>query len=213
MQTFKVKYIHGHFIETDTKKRILPVQGAEYVITGNDDDFAIDDEKLKTSKPLSALEKKNWILSKYGKERSHKILNSGDKLMFRVGNSKRIYGDESREYVFQCTLLEDLYLFLVSGGNKMEAKDWRLADCFCQMEKCLAGGLSINENFVSESLNKLFTQTVMFYFSLQRSGSTNVFSTFCLFEPDKKISFSGFLNQQYFSLGNVRAQFVKNLSE
>jgi len=32
MKAYKTKYSHGHFIEADTKRRLLPIQGEEYIV-------------------------------------------------------------------------------------------------------------------------------------------------------------------------------------
>ncbi len=211
METFKVKYIHGQFIEVNTHQRIIPVQGAEYIISGNTADFKKEDEKLRVSVASSTETMRKWAREKFGEGNYLKLLDTGSQLIFRVGNSKKIYGDESREYIFSCTLQEDLYLFLVKGGDKKNPKDWRLANCICELWECLDGGLLITEKIKAESLNQLFTKTVMFYFNLQRSGSTNVFSTFCLFPLDSKITFSGFYHNHYFSLGMHRAEIIEEL--
>ena len=39
MQSFKVIYQHGHFINKESKRRIIPVQGEEYIITADPNDF------------------------------------------------------------------------------------------------------------------------------------------------------------------------------
>lgn len=212
METYKVKYIHGQFIDQNTKQRIIPVQGAEYVITGDSNNFKKEDEKLKVSEALSPEKMKEWISKRFGEGKYIKFLDSGKQLFFRVGNSKSIYGDESHEYIFLCTLKEDLFLFLVKGGDKKNPQDWRLADCICELDKCLEGGLLLSEKVKAESINKLFTKTVMFYFNLQRSGSTNVFSTFCLYPTDSEITFSGFYSNRYYNLGNLRAHLIKGKS-
>ena len=47
MKAFKVIYKHGHFIDVETKQRLIPVQGAEYTIAAAEDAFKIEDAKLK----------------------------------------------------------------------------------------------------------------------------------------------------------------------
>lgn len=210
IQTYKVKYIHGHFIETVSNKRIIPIHGAEYIITAGEEDFIKEDPKLLIGYPLSETAKEKWVIGKYGKDNVVKILHSGEKLFFRVGNSKVLRGDESHQFIFLCTLKEDLYLFLTSGGKKENSQDWRLVDCNCELEKCLAGGLALNEKISAESINKLFSQTVMFFFNMQRSGSTNVYDTFFHYQPDIEITFSGMLSKRYFSLGKIRNRIAKD---
>jgi hypothetical protein len=209
IQTFTVKYSHGHFIDVNTKQRIIPVQGVEYVITAEKEAFIKEDPKLSPIKPLSETAKKNWVLRKYGQDNYEKILSAGDRLFFRVGNSKMIHGDESRQYIFMCKLNEDLYLYCNPGMEKSVPKNWRFVDCVCELDGCIQGGLTLTEKITAESINKLFSQTVMFFFNMQRSGSTNVYDTFFLFSPDLEITFSGMLSKRYYSLGNLRSDFAK----
>jgi hypothetical protein len=208
MKAFKVIYQHGHFIDKESKLRIIPVQGEEYIITASPNAFTTEDTKLKMAEPLNNTEKSIWALQQFGKDNYGKILNSGEQLFFRVGNSRRVQGDESREYIFICTLLEDLYLHLLKGKKGDSAEDWRLADCKCILEKCLLGGLTLTEKIPAESLNKLFSKTVMFYFSMQRSASANVFNTFFRYDPKISITFDGIINKLYYSLGNERENFI-----
>lgn len=213
IRTFKVKYLHGHFIDQDTGQRINPIQGEEYVITAETKAFDIKDSRMVIAQPLNSIQKEKWVKRKFVTNAVEKIMNAGEQLFYRVGNSKTISGDESWEYIFLCTLKEDLYLFLTHGGQKDNSKDWRLVDCQCELVECLQGGLTLTEKIVAESINKLFTQTVMFYFSLQRSGSTNVFSTFCIYDSVKnkeEISTSGMLSNRYMNLDHKRQEVAKS---
>lgn len=216
IKTFSVKYVHGHFIDQDTGLRINPIQGEEYVITAETRAFDLEDSRMVIAQPLNSLQKEKWVKRKYVTNSVEKIMSAGEQLFYRVGNSKKISGDESWEYIFLCTLKEDLYLFLTHGGKKENSKDWRLVDCQCELVDCLRGGLTLSEKIVAESINKLFTQTVMFYFSLQRSGSTNVFSTFCLYDSVKNkedITFSGILANRYKNLGHKRNEVAKRWNQ
>src|SRR5690554_2565375 len=100
IQSFTVKYSHGHFIDSNTNQRIIPVQGQEYVITADKEAFIKEDPKLSPIKPLSEAAKKNWVVRKYGKDNFEKIMSPGDQLFFRVGNSKMIHGDERWQNIF-----------------------------------------------------------------------------------------------------------------
>ena len=208
MKAFKVVYQHGHFVDKESKKRIIPVQGAEYIITANSDAFTTEDAKLEMSTPLTQSEKAAWALAEFGKGNFQKILNAGQQLFFRIGNSKTVKGDESRQYIFVCTLLEDLYLYLLKGKKGDSEEDWRLANCQCVLENCLLGGLTLTEKIPAVSLNKLFSHTVMFYFSMQRSGSCNAFRTFFKYVPKMEIFFDGVTNELYEGIGNERKKFV-----
>jgi hypothetical protein len=213
MNEYKVIYKHGQFIDNKTKKRLIPVQGAEYIIIARSDAFTEEDAKLKVTERLSSNDKLKWVEQKYGKNKFGKILNAGEQLFFRIGNSKTIKGDENRQFIFLCILQEDLYLYLLKNRKGDNFDDWRLADCNCVLEKCLLGGLILNEKIPAESLNKLFCSTVMFYFSLQRSGSTNVFNTFVKYEEGMKIYLSEDFNKKYDNLGKIRKRFVENFNK
>lgn len=208
MKAFKVVFQHGQFIDLETQKRIIPVQGAEYVISADSDSFTTDDVKLEMEKPLSDIDKARWADNKFGKGNYVKILNAGEQLFFRIGNSKQVQGDESQEYIFLCTLLEDLYLFLYKGRKGNDPKDWGLAECKCMLDRCLQGGMTLTEQIPAESLAKLFCFTVMFYFSMQRSGSTNAFDSFFIYKPGMQITFEKSRKMQYRNLNNFRQDVV-----
>lgn len=209
MKAFKVKFSHGQFIDMESNQRLIPVQGQEYTIAGPDNAFKTEDSKLLIESVLSTEEKESWSKKKFGPEKTLKLLNSGIDLCFRVGNSKFVEGDESRQFIFSCTLLEDLYLYLMKGRNGNEDEDWRLAACKVQLKDCLLGNLTSIERFKSKSLNSLFANTVQFYFSMQRSASANAFSTFFLYEKGKLLTFEGAMWEEYESLGKLRAKAVK----
>ncbi len=208
MKAFKVIYRHGHFIDVETQKRLIPVQGAEYTISAVNNAFKTDDDKLLISDTLNSTDKASWVEMEYGKGNYAKIMCADEKLFFRVGNSKKVEGDENHQYIFVCTLLEDLYLYLLKNKSRNEVEHWRLADCKCILDKCLLGGLTLTERITAKSLNALFNNTVQFYFSMQRSGSTNVFNTFYLYKEGMKISFSGAINNHYYGLSKKRKEFV-----
>jgi hypothetical protein len=86
---------------------------------------------------------------------------------------------------------------------------WRVAPCVCKLNDGVFGDIKVPENFQSKSLNQLFSNTVMYFFSLHRSGACNAFDTF--FTPmDKtgnKIKDSFISNQVKF-LRNYRLEVV-----
>lgn len=178
MKAFRVEYRNGHFIDTETKKRIIPIPGSFYTITGKDEVFATEDEKLELKESKSTEVKRDWAIKKYGEGNVIQLLPAGKKLYFRVGNSKVVKGDSRFDYRFSCILLEDLYLYKLKGRLAKDPNSWRLAECNCQLEDCITNNLTLSEKLPASSLNKLFSQTIMFYFSMQRSGATNVFENF-----------------------------------
>lgn len=208
MKAFKAIYKHGHFIDIESKQRLILVQGAEYTISASDNAFRIEDEKLKIEGALGSIEKENWVEKKYGKHKYLKIFDANRQLFFRVGNSRVISGDEGFQYILVCTLLEDLYLYLVKGTEGVEPEDWRLAKCQCELDICLKGGLTLTEKIPAESLNELFSKIVQFYFSLQRSSSANAFDTFFIYEKGMDVSFDKIINKQYFGLSDLRKKIA-----
>ena len=208
MKAFKVVYRHGHFIDMESKLRLIPVQGAEYTISAEDKAFITEDPKLEMADALSQKAKAEWALKVFGKDNFGKIANTGDQFFFRIGNSKKVQGDENREYIFICSLLEDLYLYRLKGKTGELPEDWRLADCICELDKCLLGGLTLSEKVPAKSLNSIFSNTVQFYFSMQRSGSANAFNTFYLYKPGMEITYVGATYQFYYGLRNMRKEYV-----
>ena len=214
MRTYKTQFKHGQFIDTDTGKRIIPVQGAIYEITGDIDSFKEEDEKLSKYEPQSGEDKKKSIYNKFGQSNVDKIADAGTQLLFRIGNSKRIFGDESMDYIFTCLLLEDLYIFKNAKSIGDESKDWRLCDCICILERCISGGLALTEKIEGSSLNNLFAFTVAFYFNMQRSTACNAFKTFNFYEVGMQITRDGIINNYYKNIDDKRKhtalQFNKN---
>ncbi|HNQ67821.1 MAG TPA: hypothetical protein PKN32_05550 [Bacteroidales bacterium] len=211
MKAFKVIYQNGHFVDIETKKRIIPVQGAEYVISADSDAFNVEDFIHKERKILSSEEKLELMKSKYGTDNFKKILNSGERLFFRMGNTRRIVGDPSREFVFGCSLREDLYLYKIKGKGAAKHNHWRLAECQCILEECILGGLTLTEKVPANSLNSLFGQTKDFYFRNQRSGSCDVFNTFYIYQDGMNITFDGTKQAKYKNLDDIRKAFVKDI--
>lgn len=208
MKAYKVIYKHGHFIDSETNQRLIPVHNAEYIITASDDAFEHVDTKLELKDILDETGKADWVSMGYGANHI-KLLKASTQLAFRIGNSKRAKGEDSMQYIFACTLLEDLYLYLLKDKTKSEYKHWRLADCKCKLEQCILGGLTFSEKVTANSLNELFSNTVQFYFSLQRSSSTNVFNTFFNYDEIMKPLFDGATNGAYNTLGKQREAAVQ----
>ena len=208
MKTFKVIFQHGHFIDQDTNKRIIPVQGNEFIITANSDAFTTEDYRLTVRTSKDSKEKAEWAKKEYSSTRFHKLALAGSQLLFRIVNSKMMEGDENNQYVFLCILLEDLYLYLMLDKELKDPKNWRLAECNCRLEKCLLGGLGLSDKIEAESLNQLFTRTVMHYFNNQRSGSANALNTFFEYDPKEKLTFHSLSNKHYKSLQVMRKEYV-----
>ena len=211
MKTFNAVYQHNHFIDKSTNKRLIPQQGHEYVIIAKAGSLLEFDEKLAVAEAKTSENKKTWAHNQFGQGNYIKIGDSGDQLLFRIGNSKVAIGDESHKYIFLCTLHEDLYLYLLRSRSGSSPNDWRLAECICELTECLEGNLKLSEVIKAESLNKLFSHTVQFFFPNQRSGSTNVFSTFSFYRENVKSIFITPSNFKQESLEDRRLNAVRNL--
>ncbi len=213
MKTYKVEFQHDHFIEVGTKNTINPKKGQIYILTGEDNAFDINTVKTKISQSLDSISKENSMLKKYGIAGCTKILNAGEKLYFRVGKIQKTEGDKNLEFVFQCILLEDLYLYLKKGNDGNDHLGWRLAKCNCQIESCVLGGVEVYNKVESDSLNSQFTKTVMHYFSEQHCGSTRAFTTFFRHEKEEEINFYGAANEQFETLNKIRIRVAREYSK
>jgi hypothetical protein len=213
MKSFSVIYQHGHFIDKETRRRLIPQQGSEFVIIAEQNSLLEFDDKLIVAEPKSSEGKKLWAIDQFGEGNYIKIADAGDKLLFRIGNSKVAKGDESSRFILLCSLKEDLYLYLLKGKMGKKPNDWRLADCICELEECLDGNLLLSELIKAESLNKLFSHTVQFFFPTQRSGSTNVFTTFYFYKEIMKATFTTAFKGIYESLDDRRIKVVRNFNK
>lgn len=209
MKAFRVIYKHGQFIDLETQQRLIPVQGAEYIISADDNAFKTEDSKLNIGDILSQKEKQLSMENEHGSGNYILIMKAGEQLFFRVGNSKKVEGDENHAYIFTCTLLEDLYLYLKRDKKGDKEEDWRLAECKCILDSCLNGGLTLTEKIPAKSLNAIFSNTVQFYFSLQRSSSANTFDTFYKYEKGMRINFDDSKKGIYFKLSDIRKEMIK----
>jgi hypothetical protein len=212
MKAFIVTYQNGQFIEKGTKKRLIPISSKEFTISGSDDSFAYEDSRLALNPPLNEKDKASWAEKEFGQDNYKKILNAGEVLIFRIGLARTYEGLNGRQFYLTCTLLEDLFLFISKNGDGGNPKDWRLAPCQCELTECKYGGLTITEKIKAESLNSLFSQTVMLYFNLMRSGSTNVFTTFYLDPSPKEFKIRAIQEHEYTNLDSIRHEISKQLA-
>lgn len=214
MKAYKTIYKHGHFVDIETGKRLNFIAKGEYTITAANDCFTEVDEKLVIPEPLNSEQKLQSLLRKFDRDSIRSILPAGEKLYFRVGNSKVLQSDESRQYMFQCILLEDLYLTKLKKRSGDQEKDWRLSSVICELEVCTYGDLEITEKIRGTSLSNLFSRTVQFYFSNQRSTAINAFADFYLLQedlvnnPHTELTLSRAANHLEYSLADIRQEIV-----
>lgn len=216
MKSYKVKFIHGQFIEEETQKRIIPIQGKSYIIISEEDSFDETDPRMKVNEILDSEKKKISIEKKYGINRTIKLLNKGEKLFYRIGNSKRIQGDESQSYIFLSILLEDLYIHLKKDKKGDNINDWQLVNSVIRLENCISSDIKIVEKIQADSLNQLYSKTVTFYFNMQRSASANAFTSFYLYKPNLSIVYQpGFNNDNnaFHNFQNLQDLRIKNVKK
>lgn len=211
MKKYNVVYIHGQFVDTETKKRLIPKQGHEYEICASEGSFRDYDPRLLSVTPLSSQEKEEKLKGDYGAGNYKLLLKKGQRLFYRISNTKIIESDPGRQFVFLCTLLEDLFLVLSKSKKGDDPSHWHLSECACKLTDCLYGDLMILEHLPAPSLNKLYSDTVNFYFPLQRSGSTNVFETFYLYSDSMYFDSKDLKKNNFESLASLRIQLHKEM--
>jgi hypothetical protein len=181
MKTYQVKYTKGHLVDMQTQNRIFLKRGGMFTILGDDDQFEENDELNIELEPLLSDEKKNYLEKRYPNHEIIKVLNSKQRLFYRIGLSKQTSEEKENEYIFAATLLEDLYLKKSINGV------WTMCECLCETKECLYGDIQLVETVRGLSLNNLFSNMVAFYFPLQRSGACNAFKDFYIGNEKTKL--------------------------
>ena len=181
MKSFEVKYTKGHLVDIKTNKRIFLKRGGVFNILGDDNQFEEKDELHFEIPPLNDMDKFNQLKSGYKNFELEKIASRGQKFVYRIGLSKKTNEDKDMEFLFDCTILEDLYV------RSKNLEDWSLCDCVCETTECLEGDIQMIESVKGNSLNNLFSNMVAFYFPMQRSGACNAFDYFYLTDPNEKV--------------------------
>lgn len=181
MKSFEVKYTKGHLVDIKTNKRIFLKRGGVFNILGDDNQFEEKDELHFEIPPLNDMDKFNQLKSGYKNFELEKIASRGQKFVYRIGLSKKTNEDKDMEFLFDCTILEDLYV------RSKNLEDWSLCDCVCETTECLEGDIQMIESVKGNSLNNLFSNMVAFYFPMQRSGACNAFDYFYLTDENDKV--------------------------
>ena len=200
MKNFEVKYSKGHLVDIKTNKRILLKRGGIFNILGDDNQFEEKDElqfeskALEPDKKLIALQK--WHKGFYLK----KAADKNQLFLYRIGLSKQTQEDKAKEFLFNVIILEDLYL------RSKDGEDWSLCDCLCETQECLEGEIQMIEPVQGNSLNKLFSNMITFYFPMQRSGACNAFDYFYFQEDGKKHTLLDVKSNIMKSLGDRRKE-------
>ncbi len=213
MKSYNATFRNGHFYDIKTKVRIIPVGGKVFVISADDDAFQEDDDLMPEKKPLLDSKKIETYKEKYNGN-VIKLLEKQTNLYFRLGLGNPGKNHDSLQYVFKCKTNDDLYIYLPLGAEKSNPTAWRLLDCSCYLTACIIGGLTLTDEVSAKSLNQLFQHTVMFYFSMQRSGSCNPFKTYFLLpegESEKAITVSKIYANTYTSLNRNRIEEVSKV--
>jgi len=108
MKSFEVKYTKGHLVDTKTNKRIFLKRGGVFNILGDDNQFEEKDELHFDTKPLSETEKLQQLEKNHKNFSLIKIASKDQNFVYRIGLSKSTKEDKEKEFLFNCTILEDL---------------------------------------------------------------------------------------------------------
>lgn len=203
MKSFEVKYTKGHLVDIKTNKRIFLKRGGVFNILGDDNQFEEKDELNLETLPLNETEKLNQLERNHKGFKLKKISSQGQCLVYRIGLSKKTNEDKEMEFLFNCTLLEDLYI------RSKNDEDWSLCDCICETTQCLEGDIQMIESVKGNSLNNMFSNMVAFYFPMQRSGACNAFDYFYLIdENDKAHLYDIKFNNRFQNLNGKRKEII-----
>ena len=207
MKSFEVKYTKGHLLDIKSNKRIFLKRGGVFNILGDDNQFEEKDELHFETKPLSENEKLQHLERNHKNFSLKKIASKDQNFVYRIGLSKSTKEDKEREFLFNCTILEDLYIRSRNG------EDWSLCDCLCVTTDCLEGEVQMIESVNGNSLNNLFSNMIAFYFPMQRSGACNAFDYFYFIEKDDK---PRLIDIKYYSilpkLNDRRKEIIKDMN-
>lgn len=66
MKAYKAIFRNGHFIDVETDRPLIPIQGCEYIITAKDSYFREVDSKLHKEDALNESDKAKWAQEKFG---------------------------------------------------------------------------------------------------------------------------------------------------
>jgi len=206
MKSFEVKYTKGHLVDTKSNKRIFLKRGGVFNILGDDNQFEEKDELHFETKPLSENEKLQQLEKNHKNFSLIKIASKDQNFVYRIGLSKSTKEDKEKEFLFNCTILEDLYIRSRNG------EDWSLCDCLCVTTECLEGDVQMIEPVNGNSLNNLFSNMIAFYFPMQRSGACNAFDYFYFIEKEYKPRlFEIKYHSNFRKLNDRRKEIVINL--
>lgn len=207
MHTIEVIFKNGHLISKNEKSAIFLKEGCDLVIVtdqnniiGKENIFEIETPKFDEN-----------LLKSHQKAfpncRFVKLLDKDTHFVFRVGLGRRKEGFPDREYLFKCIAYEDLYMREAVIGSG----EWKLADCVCQTISCLEGDIIFSQDIPGNSLNKLYNNTVMYYFPLMRSGACNSFRDFYPISPNSEPKLYNF--KMHKNLEKIRVDKIHDLKK
>ncbi len=191
-----VKFDHGHFVDTETGKRIVLKNGNIYVLIG--DEQSLSEEDPLNSPPVDYLSSEEMLMEvqnskKIKTDNYFKIADAGQHFVFRVGLGIRVDTEQKdREFIFSAIINEDLYAY----SNDKQKEKWRLFNCKTTVDRCLSNNLNVYETIYAYSLNDAFSKTIAFYFPLNRKSSGNAQNEFYFWDGIKEYrSFQSYKNQ------------------
>lgn len=206
MKNYEVTYTKGHLVDVKNGKRIFLKRGGRFLISGDDNQFEEKDDLSIEKQALDAVAKLKKIQDDHKGCFFEQIAMAGTELFYRIGLSRKTGEDRQHEFLFQASLLEDLYMYSKNGSK------WRLCNCLCETGYCLEGEVQMIEPVRGLSLNNLFSNLVAFYFPLQRSGACNAFNEFYFPDPDLKPDLGSIKNKRLRSISTTREIIIGRYS-
>lgn len=207
MKTLEVIFKNGHLLNKKDKTAIYLKEGSELVIVSNPANIINKENIFEIEQPKFGDELLKSHQKAFPNCRFVKLLDKDQFFVFRVGLGRRKDGFPDNQYLFKCKIYEDLYMRESANGSG----DWKLLDCVCQTIDCLEGDIIFSQDIPGNSLNKLYNNTVMYYFPLMRSGSCNSFRDFYLIEKTGSPSLFNFKNN--FNLEKLRIEKINYLKK
>ncbi|WP_146066518.1 hypothetical protein [Candidatus Venteria ishoeyi] len=189
-------------IDIETGKQIILKRGGIFQISGDDHQFEEKDELHQDYEPLDSEKKLDFLKEKHENYRLRKIADAEQVFVYRLGLSKKTSEEQANKFLFNAILLDDLYM------RSLDGKKWTLCDCYCETTKCLDGELEISESVKANSLNKLYSDVISYYFPRQRSTACNAFNTF-YFAINPNHIYDDVKPGRLKSLDDVRKEFIK----
>jgi hypothetical protein len=176
-------FVHGHFYDRNTQKRVTLQDGANIYLVAAQESFSpvVPIGKLP-EELLNTQDKEEAVRTTPGLEAYKKIGEAGDYLYFTINRKE---GEIVLAHEFKVLLLEDLYLFLKREWKNQED---RLFDCACVVKENISNTITYFEEINAGSLNEAFKNTYVHFFGNEGNPSSNAIERFYERTGDKESS-------------------------